>query len=190
MKNTRKVFGLVIMAVFVFSIAACSGNSGGGGGGKSLNSAKALEEYLDSQPANSPDKPIKVTMSANEPMLKDIQKAINKAGKYVSLTLSGNVLTAIPDYAFNKCSNLVDITIPNSVISIRDSAFRACTSLTRVTFQGVITSDNLHSGAFGRRDMYNIEYSIGDLRDKYLGGGAGTYTRNAPLDYKSVWTKQ
>jgi hypothetical protein len=30
----------------------------------------------------------------------------------------------------------------------------------------------------------------GDLRDKYLAGGPGTYKTTAPVNYSSVWTKQ
>ena len=99
MKNTIKVFGIIaFVAVFTLSTASCSGQSSGGG--KSLNSAEELKAYLNKQPANSPDKPIKVTMSANAPMLPKIQDAINSAGKYVSLNLTGNALTTIPDDAF------------------------------------------------------------------------------------------
>jgi hypothetical protein len=53
--------------------------------------------------------------------------------------------------------------------------FYNCTSLTSVTFQSTITSDNLDEAAFGV-DGYGAGY-LGDLRDKYLAGGTGTYTR-------------
>jgi hypothetical protein len=85
-----------------------SGSVVSGGGGKSFNSAEELKAYLDKQPAYSPDKPIMVTMNANAPMLPNIVRAINSAGKYVSFNISGNALTVIPDSAFynnnnNKC---------------------------------------------------------------------------------------
>ena len=92
MKKFFKVVSIALFAVFIFSGATCFGQSGG----RTINSAKALEEYLDSQPANSPNNPIRVTMSANELMLKDIAKAINSARKYVSLTekyLAGGIGT-------------------------------------------------------------------------------------------------
>jgi hypothetical protein len=139
MKNTiklkaiRRIAGIALVAIIIgFSFTACSGS---GGGGKSLNSATELKEYLDKQPANSPDKPIKVAMKANEMMIKDIAKVISEAGKYVSLNLSGSPLTEIPDEAFKNCKTLSGITIPNSVTDIGDYAFDGCTSLTSITVE-------------------------------------------------------
>jgi len=94
--------------VLFFSVVACKGS-----GGKSINSAEDLKAYLDKQPANTPDKPIKVTMNANAPMLPNIAKAITSAGKYVSLSFSGSTLTTIPDRAFSGCAPLAAITIPD-----------------------------------------------------------------------------
>lgn len=66
----------------------------------------------------------------------------NKVGQIVDGTiteltatdLSG--ITLIRDYAFSNCSNLIDITIPDSVASIGTSAFRMCSRLTNVTILG------------------------------------------------------
>jgi len=149
MKNTLnvlsvRVFGIIaFMAVFTLSAATCSGQSGGSG--KTLNSPEALKEYLDSQPANSPDKPIKVSMGVNAPMLPKIKDVLNSAGKYVNLNITGNALTNIPEYAFldikadKGCETLVGITIPGSVTSIGRYAF-AGSGLTSVTFGNGITS--------------------------------------------------
>jgi len=137
MKNKLKVLCIVaFMAVFTLSAATCFIQSGGGG--KSLNSAEALKEYLDKQPANSLDKPIRVSMGANEPMLPKIAEAINSAGKYVSLNLTGSALTTIT--GLGGCKMLVSVTIPNSVTSIGDTAFADCTSLTSVTIPNSVTS--------------------------------------------------
>jgi len=136
MKNVFKLLGtIVLLAVIGFSMVSCTG-----GGGKSLNSAEALEAYLDKQPANGPDKPIKVTMAANDQMLPNIVRTISSAGKFVSLNLSGNALTAIPNSAFRECVLLAAITIPDSVTSIGKRAFYKCTSLTSVSIPKSVTS--------------------------------------------------
>jgi len=269
----RSILAIIaLVSVIGLTMTACNKSGGGSsGGGKTLNSTDALKEYLDSQPANSADKPIKVTMNANGPMLNGIASAISLSGKYVSLNLSGNVLSTIPDFAFVidknakkgcetlvsitipnsvtsigdgafaisgltsitipnsvtsigngafgqcvitsitipnsvtsigdaaffECKNLTSITIPNSVTSIGEDAFGECKSLTSVTFQGTISPSGLNSYAFGsiaRASFFDNghNYSIGDLRAKYLAGGIGTYTRSGSgtWDLPYTWTKQ
>jgi len=70
-------------------------------------------------------------------------------------------------------------------------AFYGCYSLTSITFQGTITADNL--GGFSESNFYSP--FDGDLRDKYLAGGIGTYKTTTPvpdnkLKWNPVWTKQ
>jgi len=79
-------------------------------------------------------------------------------------------------------TDLVSVTIPDSVISIGHYAFYRCANLTSVTFQGTITSDN-----FGSYSSFR-----GDLRTKYFaaGGGIGTYKTTAPVSSDAVWVKQ
>ena len=139
--NKKTILGIAVialMAILVFTACSKSGGNSSGGGGKSLNSATELKEYLDKQPANSPDQPIKVAMKANDMMIGDIAKVIKEAGKYVSLDLSGSPLTEIN--AFGNCKTLVGIIIPNGVTSIGDRAFDGCTSLTSVTIPNSVTS--------------------------------------------------
>ena len=183
MKNTINVLSvqvleiIAVMAVFIFSASICFGQS--------LNSPEALKKYLDGQPANSPDKPISVSMGANERMIPKIREVLIDADKYVSLNFTGNALKTIPDYAFYNydkeegCETLVGITIPDSVTSIGDRAFQGCTSLTSVRFEGVNTtffSDKYYS-------FINQSESI-SLKTVYNAGGIGTYTRNY-----YTWTK-
>ena len=49
-------------------------------------------------------------------------------------------VTSIGNYAFQFCSSLSEITIPNSVTSIGNSAFSGCSSLSEITIPNSVTS--------------------------------------------------
>jgi hypothetical protein len=138
MAETRffsKLNFLSLLILFVLSTTSCFIQNDG----KPINSADDLRAYLDKKPANGPDKPIKVTMSANVLMLPKIAEVINSAGKYVNLKLSGNVLTTIDEKVFLNCTNLTSINIPKSVTRIGQQAFLGCTNLTKVTIPNSVT---------------------------------------------------
>lgn len=85
-------------------------------------------------------------------------------------------VTSIGNGAFWRCYNLTNITIPENVTSIEPNAFLACDSLASVTFAG----NKISSASFS---MYSFN---GDLREKYLSRGIGTFVR---LDAGYTWTK-
>jgi len=176
MKKLYKLLGIIaLVAVIGFAMIACNKSGGSsGGGGKSLNSAEELKAYLDKQPVNGPDKPIKVKMAINDPMLKSVADVIKSAGKYVSLNITGTALTSIPDNAFyddetyEGCETLVSITIPNSVTKIGERAFSGCSGLTSVTIGNGVTSigDYAFGGCSGLKainvDVANTAFSSQD----------------------------
>ena len=58
----------------------------------------------------------------------------------IPFTIDDYPVTAIGENAFNYCTSLESVTIPNSVISIGEEAFNNCTSLKSVTIgRGVNT---------------------------------------------------
>ncbi len=57
--------------------------------------------------------------------------AFNDCSSLTKVTIPNSV-TAIGEYAFSSCSSLTEVTIPNSVIIIGDDAFQFCSSLTAI----------------------------------------------------------
>jgi hypothetical protein len=116
----------------------------------------------------------------------------------IPATYNNLPVTEIGPGAFNVAS-FESVTIPNSVTSIRTTAFRDCMNLRSITIgSGVqdisamafINLPRLNSvtflGTFTKPVLFNINGNFeGDLRDKYLAGGAGTYTLSG-----KTWTKQ
>ena len=63
-----------------------------------------------------------------------------------------NKCKIIGGYAFNGCSNLASVTIPESVVTIGDGAFNSCSNLTSITIpESVVTISN---------DAFNGCYSL------------------------------
>ncbi len=69
----------------------------------------------------------------NNPTIVNIPETINYNGATYSVT-------EIDDLAFNNCSSLTSITIPNSVTSVGGGVFYGCYNLTSVTLSNNITS--------------------------------------------------
>ena len=92
-------------------------------------------------------------------------------------TILDNVV-AIEDRAFENSTNLVNITIPNSVKNIGGGAFERCTSLKNVTIPDGV--ENIGGGAFRRCtslesvSIPNSVVNLGNSDEKWVGiGGFG-----------------
>jgi len=97
--------------------------------------------------------------------------------KLTSVTIPNGV-TCIGHGAFGNCIGLTSITIPDS-LTISSDVFSGLTNITSVTFQGTINVDYL----WLYDSLWNTYF---DLREKYLAGGIGTYTRESD---SMIWTK-
>ena len=74
------------------------------------------------------------------------QYAFNRCTNLTSITIPNSV-TIIDDHAFSMCSNLASITIPESVTTIQNYAFGDCTNLKTITVKAT-TPPYLNTGNF------------------------------------------
>ena len=79
------------------------------------------------------------TLIFDKPVTSIGDSAFEECSNLTSITIPNSV-TSIGDYAFSRCSNLTSITIPNSVTSIGDYAFSRCSNLTSITIPNSVTS--------------------------------------------------
>lgn len=80
-----------------------------------------------------------VTVTGLEGVTQMRESAFNDCTKLTSITLPDKI-TEIVDNAFDGCSSLEKVTVPAGVTIIRDYAFRGCSSLKSVTLnEGLIT---------------------------------------------------
>ena len=65
--------------------------------------------------------------------------AFNECSKLTNITIPNSV-TTIGGVAFSGCTSLTSITIPNSVTTIEDNAFYGCDGLTSITIPNSVTT--------------------------------------------------
>ena len=83
-------------------------------------------------------------------------------------------VTEINDYAFNDCTDLTSVTIPESVTTIGRRAFIGCTGITFITFPETVTSigESAFSGCTGLTSV-TIPGNVTKIREKAFSGCTG-----------------
>ena len=95
------------------------------------------------------------------------ENAFDRCENLVSVTIS-NGIKEIQEFAFENCYNLTSITIPSSVTSIGASAFSECRNLTSITIPSSVTS--IGASAFSEcENLTSVTMSSGV---KTIGNGA------------------
>ncbi|MBR6729262.1 MAG: leucine-rich repeat domain-containing protein [Clostridia bacterium] len=85
------------------------------------------------------------SVTNGEATITDCDEAIS-GDVAIPSTMDGYPVVSIGEFAFEGCTKLTSVTIPNSVINIGIGAFVVCTNLTRVTIPNSVTSIGI--GAF------------------------------------------
>ena len=84
--------------------------------------------------------PSSIKVNDLEYTVKYIEESAFDYCSYLTSVTIPNSVTSIGDYAFYDCCSLTSITIPNSVTSIGMYAFKNCSSLTSITIPSSVTS--------------------------------------------------
>ena len=92
----------------------------------------------------------------NSNMTCEIEKYLGSDTEvYIPSEIDGYKVTGIGRFAFDECSNLTNVTIPDGVRSIGESAFAYCKNLTNITIPASV--ENIDTYAFaGCKNLTNI----------------------------------
>ena len=209
MKNTRTVFRLAVITAIGFAIAllfaSCIEEDEGENyddyiDPTAFTSARELGKWLARQPDNTPDNPYTVKLNGGTGGgIQELGTALNDAGRYVNIVLSGKTLTTISAYLFSmqtgthnigntECPMLIEITIPECITDIGVGAFYRCANLTAInvapgnsaysSLDGVLYSKNktiLHTYPEGKAD------SAISIPDGVTGIGGWAFAGHATL---------
>jgi hypothetical protein len=111
-----------------------------------------VENYLANSPnGQSPDNPVELAAAVDAPQLWQLGNAIRSSDKFAALDLSQcGGLDRISNRAFEDCTNLTRVILPEGLASINDSAFEGCTGLTEIDLPASLTL--IRHSAFGNYD--------------------------------------
>ena len=89
-------------------------------------------------------------------------------------------MTKITQLAFERCTGLTSITIPNSVTEIQNRAFDYCTGLTSITIPSSIT--NIGNQVFdGCTSLIEVIVEVTNPNNITLGDDVFRNTNNCPI---------
>lgn len=109
-----------------------------------------------------------------------------RTGKGV-ITFEGYV-TKIGDYAFNDCTMLTSVTIPDSVTEIGIGAFRACSSLTFVTIPDGLTTIGIYAfNACSSLKLFSGKIASSDGRCLIINGELKAFAPAGLTRYSIPW---
>jgi hypothetical protein len=151
-----------------------------------------FETYLSAQPANTAATAYTIKLNVNDLGNANIAGSVgailrDNSTKFVTLDLSGSAKTGIEDNAFQSCTNLIDVNLPNTVTSIGESAFNGCTNLTSVNIPNGVTE--IGASAFNRcivLTSVNIPNSVTSIGIAAFQSCAGLTSINIPNNITEI----
>ena len=123
-------------------------------------------------------------------LVKDQSSDQSKYKTYINVTIPASVyynnytypVTAIGSSAFESCSNLQSVTLPNSITAINSSAFYYCTKLGSVNLPEGLTSISQYAFYKCNLDTIIIPSTVSSIGSKAFQGNATTSVTWLPVN--------
>ncbi len=105
-------------------------------------------------------------------------------------SIDGMLVTSIEDSAFEFCTNMTSVTIPNSMTFISAWAFFGCTALTNVTIPNSVTriEESAFSGCSGLTSV-TIPNSVRSIGQHAFSDCAGLANVTIPKSVTDIWER-
>ena len=180
----------LILSVF-FSISASAYDVEVDGIYYDISETTATVTYGDNKYSGDIVIPESITYNGSKYSVTSIgEMAFDGCSGLTSVTIPNSV-TSIGDFAFFDCSGLTSVTIPNSVTSIGSWAFSECSGLTSITIPNSITSigNSAFSDCSGLTSVTipNSVTSIGDWAFDCCDNLKNVYCYSEEVPSTNVW---